>query len=155
MIRHLLSTAIHRFWVACYLTRFCWRLFWRAQVHDLSKYGPYEAKRFARVLPRLRETTYGTDAYRELLDELKPALDHHYARNSHHPEHWEDRVKGRSGVEGMDLYDFVEMYCDWKAAIRRHNDGDLRESIRSNADRFNLDRQVVFLLASTAAADGH
>lgn len=149
MIRHLLSTALHRFWVAAYLLKFCWRLFWRAQAHDLSKYHPVEARRFGRLQPKLAATTYGTEEYEKLLERLRPALEHHYAANSHHPEHYPDR-----GVGGMDLCDLVEMYCDWRAAIRRHDDGDLRESIRHNYERFDLDRQVLYILANTAVKDG-
>lgn len=150
MIRHFVQVAVHRFWVAYYIFKFCARMLWRAQVHDLSKYGKYERRRFAEALPKLRASSYGSDEYDRALDRLGPALKHHYAANSHHPEHY-----GERGVEGMDLYDFVEMYCDWKAAIRKHADGDLRQSISHNADRFDLDRQVIFLLASTAAMDGH
>lgn len=149
MIRHLLSTAVHRFWVAAYGLRFCWKLFWRLQVHDLSKYGAHERRRFAAALPILAESTYGSEEYERGKELLGPALKHHYAANSHHPEHYE------RGVEGMDLYDFVEMYCDWQAAIRRHDNGDLRASIRHNAEEYDLDRQVIFLLAATAVADGH
>lgn len=149
MIRHLLSTWVHRLWVNWYLLKVCWRLFWRGQAHDLSKYGRYERRRFARVLPTLASTTYGSDEYDRALDVLGPALEHHYLANSHHPEHYEQ------GVREMDLYDFVEMYCDWQAAVRRHDDGDLRDSIRQNADRFDLEPQVVHLLANTAVEDGH
>ena len=31
--------------------------------------------------------TYGSDEYKACLTEMKPALDHHYAANRHHPEH--------------------------------------------------------------------
>jgi hypothetical protein len=35
--------------------------------------------------------------------------------NSHHPEHY-----GNRGISGMDLFDVVEMMCDWMAAARRN-----------------------------------
>jgi hypothetical protein len=34
--------------------------------------------------------------------------------------------------------DLVEMFLDWYAACRRHNDGDIRKSIQINEDRFNI-----------------
>ena len=36
---------------------------------------------------KLNNIKYGTPEYFEALKELKPALDHHYKENSHHPEH--------------------------------------------------------------------
>jgi len=32
----------------------------------------------------------------------------------------------------------LEMFCDWKAASERHNDGNIRKSIEHNADRFGM-----------------
>lgn len=148
MIRHLLSTWWHRMWVNFYLIRVCVKLIWRGQVHDLSKYGPHERRGFARA-NRLSELTYGSDEYEAERAALGRALEHHYLVNSHHPEHYDE------GLREMDLYDFIEMYCDWQAAVRRHDDGDLRESIRTNADRFDLDPQIIHLLANTAVMDGH
>lgn len=149
MLRHFVSVWIHRMWVNWYLLKMLATLFWRGQTHDLSKYGPHERARFAKALPILSDTTYGSDEYEHGLRILGPALAHHYAVNPHHPEHYEE------GVRGMDLYDFLEMYADWQAAIRRHDDGDLRESIRKNAEEYDLDPQMVHLLANTAVKDGH
>ena len=61
---------------------------------------------------------------------MKPALDHHYRFNKHHPEYYAD------GIKGMNLIDLVEMFCDWLAATKRHKDGDIFESIKINKARF-------------------
>ena len=42
------------------------------------------------------------------LKEMKPALNHHYVNNLHHPEHFQ-------AVDSMTLIDIVEMLCDWTA----------------------------------------
>jgi hypothetical protein len=144
MIRHTLSTIAHKWNVARYLLAFAARLAWRALVHDASKLGRYERTEFARVLPYLRGTTYGTQAYRHWLDELGPALAHHYEANSHHPEHHDD------GVAGMDLLDLVEMFCDWRAAVRRHRDGDIVESVEHNVERFTLGPTLAAVLRKEA-----
>ena len=68
---------------------------------------------------------------------LKPALDHHYLNNDHHPE-WHP-----NGVDAMDLCQLVEMFCDWKAATERTKDGDINKSIDINQERFKLDPQLV------------
>jgi hypothetical protein len=38
------------------------------------------------------------------------------------------------------------MWCDWQAAVRRHKDGNIENSIRNNKDRFSMDRQFVDIL---------
>jgi len=74
---------------------------------------------------------------------MKPAVDHHYEMNRHHPEHFAD------GIDGMNLLDIVEMLCDWKAATLRHKDGDLRKSIETNAVRFKISPQLKRIILNT------
>src|SRR5690554_6575281 len=76
----------------------------RAKVHDNSKLTSPEKELFDEYTPKLKDCTYGCDRYKEYLKELKVALDHHYAENSHHPEHYE------CGVDDFDLFDFIEMF---------------------------------------------
>jgi len=77
------------------------------------------------------------------LAELKPALDHHYSHNSHHPEHYEN------GIDDFTLADLVEMFFDWKAASERHNDGDVLKSIEINKQRFGLSEQLCKIFENT------
>lgn len=137
---HYFGTTKHKFWVSYYLFRFCMCLFWRMITHDLSKYLPSEAKGFIKVIHRLKHLTYGSDEYKESLKSIKPSIDLHYKRNYHHPEHY------GAGVTGMNLIDIVEMWCDWKAAVRRHKDGDITKSIKNNEERFLMDKQLTTIL---------
>lgn len=121
----------------------------RGMVHDESKLCQPEKHLFDKMTPMLADSTYGSDNYKELLSQLKPALDHHYLHNSHHPEHYEN------GVDGMCLFDLVEMFFDWKAASERHNDGDIYRSIEINQKRFNLSEQVANLFKNTAQSLGY
>jgi hypothetical protein len=163
-IRHFAGTTTHKFWVARNISLFIiddflegcspmsddwdWRLWLdlaqRAVVHDLSKYSPDEAAAFAATSHRLRETEYGSAEYRGLLRVIKPAIERHYSRNSHHPEHH------RNGIKGMSTADLIEMVADWGAAVRRHADGDLDRSIVQNADRFDYDRDTELRLRGIA-----
>lgn len=129
--KHYGSTTLHKVWVARNLARVGVELARRAVMHDLSKYAKVEAEGFAEVIFDLKTTTYGTEEYRALLRRIRPSLDHHYARNTHHPEHW------RGGFADMGLLDRIEMLCDWEAASRRHADGNLARSIRQNQERFD------------------
>lgn len=85
----------------------------RADKHDASKLESPEREMFDEFTPRLREMDYGSEEYKEALEAMGGALEHHYAHNSHHPEHFPN------GVAGMSLLDVIEMLCDWKAASER------------------------------------
>lgn len=117
----------------------------RADAHDQSKLERPEVELFTKYTPMLAGSTYGSAEYKQFLAEMKPALDHHYARNTHHPEHFKD------GVNDMTLLDLVEMFCDWKAATLRHNDGNLRKSIEHNANRFQMSPQLVKIFENTVS----
>lgn len=116
----------------------------RAVQHDLSKTQEPELATFDRVGQRLADLTYGTDEYRESLADMRPALEHHYAVNPHHPEHHS------SGILGMTLVDLIEMLADWKASTERVTDGDLRASIDINAKRFGYGAELRRILLNTA-----
>lgn len=127
------------------VNQFATELIARGPAHDASKLCDPELGTFVEMTPKLKGSTYGSDEYRGFLAAMKPALDHHYAANRHHPEHF-----GEAGISGMNLVDLVEMLADWKAATMRHADGDLGRSIEINRKRFNLSDQVVALLTNTA-----
>lgn len=116
----------------------------RAAKHDRSKLESPEKEIFDEMTPKLKGSTYGSDEYKEFLVAMKPALDHHYANNSHHPEHYP------GGVNDMDLLDVVEMLIDWKAAGERHADGNIGNSIAINSNRFKLEPQLATILYNTA-----
>lgn len=116
----------------------------RAIHHDDSKFSNEEFPYFVEETLNLKNLTYGSDEYNQALARLKPALDHHYANNNHHPEfHLE-------GIYGMTLIDLIEMLADWKAATERHKDGNLTKSIDNNGHRFGYDDVIRDLLYNTA-----
>lgn len=116
----------------------------RGNVHDNSKLEEPEKAEFDRLTPLLKTLTYGSDEYKASLVELQGALKHHYANNSHHPEHYEN------GVNDFDLFDLMEMFFDWKAATERTMDGNIYKSIEHNKSRFNLSEQTVSIFQNTA-----
>lgn len=116
----------------------------RGVKHDASKLESPEVEAFAENTSILKNLTYGSDEYKAQLEKLKPALEHHYAANRHHPEHFVN------GVNDMTLVDLIEMFCDWKASTLRQNDGNLLKSIEVSAERFNIDPQLKQILINTA-----
>ena len=115
----------------------------RAQNHDASKMSDIEVDTFVEFTPKLKNSTYGSEEYKGFLEQMKPALDHHYANNSHHPEF------RSNGILGMSLFDLIEMICDWRAATRRHADGDIFKSIEINQKRFGYGNELKQIFLNT------
>lgn len=120
----------------------------RTWCHDRSKTELPEQAIFDKHTPRLAGLTYGTEEYQASLEEIRPALEHHYAVNRHHPEHWPE------GIRGMTLVDVAEMLADWKAATERVKDGNLEESLTINQERFSMSADLTRILRNTAEAFG-
>lgn len=115
----------------------------RANNHDHTKLEDPEASIFAKYTKILAGLQYNSDEYKQALAEMKPALDHHYANGSHHPEYYPN------GVEDMNLFDLIELLYDWKAATLRHKNGDIFKSLELNTGRFNIPPVLVKILANT------
>ncbi|MGI5169871.1 DUF5662 family protein [Spirillospora sp. CA-253888] len=116
----------------------------RSLSHDRSKTEDPELAVFNEFTPKLRDSTYGSEEYKGYLAEMRVGLDHHYAANRHHPEHFED------GVSGMTLVDLIEMLADWRAATERHADGSLVRSLAIQKERFGISDQLEAILWNTA-----
>lgn len=114
--------------------------------HDKSKLQDPEKPLYDEMTPLLKGITYGSPEYFDLLERLKPALNHHYSKNSHHPE------AHKEGFAGMTLIDLVECFVDWKAASERHDNGSLEKSIKINSTRFNMDPQLIAIFENTRKA---
>lgn len=109
----------------------------RSTKHDQSKYSSDE---LALVVgkAKLDALEYGSDEYKEALSSVRPAVEAHYANNSHHPEHYED------GIGDMSLFDLIEMLCDWRAAS-----SDLERSIDVNVRRYDIPAPIERVIRNT------
>ncbi len=167
----------------------------RALVHDASKLEEPEKSAFDRLKAlSLSGMAYGSDEYRACLRAEKPAIQHHYKANSHHPEFYPQGETGivgamlrstsnemeitakaatdepeaaqalmilvkfnrdtadqlESSINGMSLFDVLEMLLDWKAATERMKDGgDIHASLVHNRERFKISPQLENILANT------
>lgn len=114
--------------------------------HDRSKLESPEMEMFEQFGDRLAKVAYGSDEYKQGLEEMKKsALGCHYENNRHHPEHFPN------GIEDMNLIDIVEMLCDWGAASRRHQDGSIYKSLEINKVRFGISDQLHSILLNTVS----
>ena len=109
--------------------------------HDWSKAEPEEEALFIPVELRF---PYGTDEYEAVKASVSGAVEHHYAKNRHHPEHHDE------GVKGMTLVDVCEMFCDWLAATKRCEKDNIHASIDYNKKRFKMSDELVSILHNTA-----
>lgn len=116
----------------------------RALEHDRSKLQEPEKSLFDRCTPLLRSLEYGSPEYMSALDDLGPALEHHYQNNRHHPEYF------AAGTISMNLIDIIEMLADWKAASERVPDGSLKKSLPINIERFSIAPPLGAILYNTA-----
>jgi hypothetical protein len=116
----------------------------KARKHDKSKLEEPEKSIFDEFTPKLKNSTYGSDEYKSYLSDMQEALDHHYSNNPHHPERF------KNGIEDMTLMDIVEMFFDWMAAVKRHDNGDINKSIEINKNRFGYGSIIESILKNTA-----
>ncbi len=138
-----IDTLLHIKRVSQLLNEAATELIKRANCHDDSKLISPEKELFDEMTPILKDLSYGTPEYQDSLDKLKVALDHHYENNSHHPQYY------KNGINGMDLFDLIEMFLDWKASGERHVDGNMYKSIEINKTRFNMSDQLVDIFNNT------
>lgn len=117
----------------------------RGQAHDLSKLTPAEMGPLAEMdalIEREGQAPFGSEEYERRRAMLGPMLEHHYANNSHHPEHYED------GVAGMDLFDVLEMFVDWKAASERGEESAM--GLEAAFNRFSIPEPLAGIIRNTA-----
>jgi hypothetical protein len=138
------ATLFHIKRVASLLTDMAYYLMFMAKNHDESKLVEPEYSTFTKYTPLLKTVEYGSEEYKKFLDEMNPALKHHYECNKHHPEHF------ATGINGMSLLNIIEMLCDWIASSERMKDGgDIMKSIEIGSERFGIDIQLKTILINT------
>lgn len=117
----------------------------RGEVHDRSKFSAVELPAIMAMQDLVNtegNVPYGSEAYEERKKIIAPMLAHHYFHNTHHPEHYPD------GIAGMDLFDLVEMFADWKAASERG--GDPAMGIEHCVTKYEIPPMLASILRNTA-----
>ncbi len=137
------ETRKHILQVNKFISIFISELLKRGNEHDITKLEHPEVEIFSEYTPKLAASTYGSEEYKNFLKEMGVALDHHYKNNRHHPEYH------KNGIKDMTLIDIIEMFCDWKAASMRHNNGDMLSSIEKNKDRFKYSDELMQIFKNT------
>lgn len=82
----------------------------RLLLHDDSKLHEPERSAYEGLDEAVASVPFGSDEYQQVVKEhLGDALAHHYQHNPHHPSHYPN------GVQGMSLFDLLEMLADLRA----------------------------------------
>ena len=144
-----IDTQIHIETVRYFLSEVIRDLLDRLLQHDQSKLRTPEVEAFDEFTSQLSGTTYGSPEYEECLARMQPALQHHYANNRHHPEHY------ANGIKDMTLLDLIEMLVDWRAASLRHKDGNILKSVNHNQTRFGYGDELKEILLNTVTYLGY
>src|SRR5690606_36142065 len=125
----------------------------RGNTHDRSKFEPVELEPLARMqelIDKEGPAQFGTEEYKRRTDMLGEMIYHHRMNNSHHPECYEYEYGGDclNGINGMDLFDLVEMFFDWKAASERSGDDCMR--LGAACDKYKVTGPLRHILYNTA-----
>lgn len=137
---------VHKLFVLYYMFLICCRLMKRAVLHDMSKYRSDEKGGFFKLIEAFKNTRYGSKEYYDILAKEKATIDLHYSRNDHHPE-W------HKSLSHMNLYQLLELYCDWQASAKKNKGGNINKSFEINKERFKMSDELVRLLKSLYEQD--
>jgi len=141
-ITSALDTIIHISAVQGFMLKIINLLGSRMVNHDTSKLQEPELSGYAGLSQALKGLSYGSPEYRAAFAPFKETIKHHYKNNDHHPEFF------NNGIADMDITQFVEMLCDWKAASTR-NAGSLGDTIDKSIERFGIDAQLASIIKNT------
>lgn len=116
----------------------------RYNQHDKTKLSEPEFDYYKKYICEMAQMEYGSEEYFQVLALMAPAIQHHYHKNRHHPEHH------INGISGMNLVDLVEMVADWTVAARLNNrNGNFNGSLKRNIERFSIGPQLAGIIANT------
>lgn len=122
------DTLLHSLRVGALMVQIGNEISTRSVQHDLSKTQPPEVSYFDEMTPKLGTVVYGSPQYDAFLVAMKPALDHHYRLNRHHPEHGETNLEWRPipGYQGhYEISSFGDVRSVTRPVSRSGPTGDL------------------------------
>lgn len=115
----------------------------RAEKHDDSKLE-YPELGWLVNMDKEGHVPYGSDEYFEKQERWKCFFDHHYANNTHHPDH-----NGIEGVRDMTIVDLIEMMCDMISYLDEFPQEKAFEVVNEQAKRFGLSEELERILIKT------
>lgn len=114
----------------------------RGNLHDNSKLKSPEMEIYEAHIDELSNAKFGTDEYTRAMDNIRPALNHHYENNDHHPEHFKD------GIFDMNLIQIIEALCDIKA-VQDKKGGNIIDTLPTWMEQKNIPENYYMVLKNT------
>lgn len=145
------ETRKHVAMVSNYIAGIVNELLMRAVTHDLSKFDSPEFQIFEQNMPAYKSATPGSDEYKKCLDNMKPAFDHHYKMNRHHPEYFvinEKDLKLEHALSRLTIIDLIQTFVDWLSTANRQN-YSVFEFLDKMAQKYNIHPQLLQILRNT------
>lgn len=154
MSKAQIATYQHISRVRQFLGEFAIEMIKRGDRHDESKFDPIEMgplEEMQKTIDAEGPALPGSDEYKRRTSMLGPMIQHHRQNNSHHPEFYEFELGGEymHGVNGMDLFDLVEMFFDWRAA-NIDRDAGAPMALAFSCDRYKITGPLRHILFNTA-----
>lgn len=138
------KTNLHIERVAGLLNYAAYEMYERAANHDKSKFEAPERQIFAQADLRFGYPEYGSPEHGKFMEFIEPATKSHYEKNRHHPEHFSN------GIDGMNLFDVVEMVMDWIAASERTGSAhNVIKFLPRAKERFGISDQLYSVIENT------
>ena len=142
------DVAVHRLKVNEFCAAAGMEIISRGAKHDESKLTQQEREFYIEPVWDLNHSPqpFGSPEYKAQTAKMGVGWKNHYTHNDHHLEFFID--KGGSPWEHVNMFQLIEMLCDWKAAALRKGNDPL-EAIEQLKKKFRIDPQMEALLRNT------
>lgn len=119
----------------------------RGVEHDDSKLQDPEFSYWC-LMDKEPRYPYGSKEYKRKMEKWKPLMKLHYSNpnNKHHPENFESF---EDTVSRKDLFDLIEMICDWLAYKDKLTYKEASELVSEQCKRYNFSEELSNLILNT------
>jgi hypothetical protein len=129
----------------------------RGEEHDQSKLESPEVEIFAEFTPKLAAMTYGSPEFNECKANMRVALEHHYAKNAHHPEHYPENNTSEYktlmyDINCLEKDDYLPTATRTRLIDKLKSDA---ESIKSSVNNMTLLDVIEMLVDWKASSERH
>lgn len=116
----------------------------RGRRHDNSKLKSPEKEGYSAHYNELRTAKFGSPEYQTIKEKLEPVIQHHYAENDHHPEHF----GAHDGIFHMDCVQIIEMLADW-VATAHHKGTDVVADLPKLMEQCDIPENYYMIFKNT------
>lgn len=119
----------------------------RGLEHDNSKLETPEFDRWC-LMDQEPRYKYGTKEYKQKMEKWHPLLELHYSNpaNRHHPENFKDNF---DIAIRRDLFDIIEMICDWLAYKDKITYTEASDLVMEQCKRYGFSEELSDLILNT------